>query len=125
MYTGYAEASDYEAYGDGSIPSDVLTKRLRTASRHVDSLTFGRIVDRGLANLTTFQRDIVVEVVCQLADWEYAHEDELQAIVSGYSINGVSMQFGGAGVKLESGVYIPSGLYALLKQTGLCCRLAV
>ena len=38
---------------------------------HIDTLTYNRIVGRDFENLTKFQQDIIKEVVCKLADFEY------------------------------------------------------
>lgn len=96
---------------------------LSRASRAVDALTFNRIPAAGFARLTDFQREIVTEVTARLAIWQAEHGDALSSPVTGYSINGVSTQFGtGVGVQKVGGVLIPRELYALLEQTGLCCR---
>lgn len=61
-YTPYAAAEDYAAlYPDGPEVSEI---KLREASRHIDTLTFNRIVDAGFGSLTEFQREIVKEVCC-------------------------------------------------------------
>lgn len=74
--------------------------------------------------LTPFQQDIIREVVCLQADFEYENADEIGSILSGYSINGVSAQFGSSwNVYTDKGVAIRSDVYTLLSQTGLCCRL--
>ena len=54
-----------------------LDKALKQASRHVDSLTYNRIVGRGFSNLTAFQQDVIQEVVCQQADFEWENTDEI------------------------------------------------
>lgn len=96
---------------------------LRRASRDIDTLTFNRIRTAGFDSLTDFQRETVTEVTCRLAAWEREHADSLESPLSGYSINGVSAQFGEtAGVAILDGVAIPRSLWALLAQTGLCCR---
>lgn len=98
---------------------------LRQASRHIDSLTYNRIVGQGFSELTAFQQDVVREVVCLQADFEYENADEINTILQGYSINGVSAQFGNSwNVFTASGVAMKRDVYALLCQTGLCCRLA-
>ena len=124
-YIPYATTDDYADYGTGSIPAPELEKALRQASRHIDSLTYNRIVGRGFSNLTAFQQDVIHEVVCRQADFEYENADEISSVLSSYSINGVSAQFGeswnvftGCGVAMQRDVYAP------LCQTGLCCRLA-
>ena len=72
-----------------------------------------------------FQRDVVQEVVSQQADFEHENADEINTILHGYSINGVSAQFGqGWNVFTDKGVAMRRDVYALLSQTGLCCRLA-
>ena len=51
--------------------------------------------------------------------------DEINSILSSYSINGVSAQFGSSwNIFTDKGVAMKRDLYALLCQTGLCCRLA-
>ena len=104
MYAAYAEPSDYEVYGNGGIPDDELENSLRAASRHIDSLTFNRIIGCGFDNLTPFQH-------------------EINTVLSGYSINGVSVQFGsGWNVMIQSGIAMKKDTYELLKQTGLTDR---
>lgn len=112
-------------YGNGGIPDDQLKKALRQASRHIDSLTFNRIVGRGFSSLTPFQQGVIQEVCCLQADFEYENADEIDSILSSYSINGVSAQFGSSwNVFTDKGVAMKRDVYALLSQTGLCCRLA-
>ena len=98
---------------------------MRQASRHIDSLTYNRIVGQGFSNLTPFQQEIIQEVICLQADFEYENADEIDTILQGYSINGVSAQFGSSwNVFTEKGVAMRRDVYALLSQTGLCCRIA-
>ena len=76
-------------------------------------------------SLTPFQQDVIREVVCQQADFETENADEINTILQGYSINGVSAQFGQSwNVFTDKGVAMRRDVYALLSQTGLCCRLA-
>lgn len=106
-------------------PDDQLPKVLKQASRHIDSLTYNRIVGRGFSNLTEFQQGVIQEVVCLQAEFEYENADEINTILSSYSINGVSAQFGESwNVFTDKGVAMKRDVYALLSQTGLCCRLA-
>lgn len=122
MYKPYASESYYEGT---LIPEDDQKKALIQASRHVDALTFNRIVGRGFSNLTEYQQEIIKEVVCQQAEFETENADMIASILSSYSINGVSMQFGSAwNVFTDKGVAMRRDTYALLCQTGLCCRLA-
>lgn len=125
-YEAYVTPEYYlEKYGGSIVPEKELPKVLRQASRHIDSLTYNRIVGRGFSNLTQFQQDIIQDVVCQQADFETENADEINSILSSYSINGVSAQFGSSwNVFTDKGVAMKRDLYALLCQTGLCCRLA-
>ena len=125
-YEPYASPGYYQGKYEGAlIEDDNLKKTLVQASRHVDSLTYNRIVGRGFSNLTQFQQDIIKAVVCQLADFETENADEINSVLSSYSINGVSAQFGSSwNVFTDKGVAMKRDLYALLCQTGLCCRLA-
>ena len=112
-------------YSGGRIPDEELTTALNQASRHIDSLTYNRIVGRGFSNQTRFKQDIIQYVVCQQADFETENADEINSILSSYSINGVSAQFGSSwNIFTDKGVAMKRDLYALLCQTGLCCRLA-
>lgn len=125
-YEPYATPEYYtDTYGGTLILENDIERALQIASRHIDSLTYNRIVGRGFSSLTQFQRDIIQDVVCQQADFETENADEINSILSSYSINGVSAQFGSSwNVFTDKGVVMKRDLYALLCQTGLCCRLA-
>ena len=125
-YEPYASPGYYQGKYEGTlIEDDDLKKALVQASRHIDSLTYNRIVGRGFSNLTRFQQDIIQDVVCQQADFETENADEINSILSSYTINGVSAQFGSSwNIFTDKGVAMKRDLYALLCQTGLCCRLA-
>lgn len=122
----YVEPKDYYGLGYDGIPSEELTKYLKKASRQIDELTFNRILHYGFDRLTPFQRDIVQTVICEQAEFLFDNNDIINSALNEYSINGVSMKFGDSvNVQYISGVPIERKTYALLKQTGLCCRLAV
>ena len=122
----YATLDYYTNTYDGSIvPEERLGKALRQASRHIDSLTYNRIIGQGFFNLTKFQQEIIQEVTCQQADFEVENEDEINTVLSSYSINGVSAQFKSSwNVFADKGIAMKRDVYALLCQTGLCCLLA-
>ena len=102
-----------------------INQRLRQASRHIDSLTYNRIIGRGISNLAPFQQDVIREVVCQQADFEFENEEVIETVLSSYSINGTAMQFTQSwNVYADKGVAMKKDTYALLSQSGLCCRLA-
>ena len=123
-YIPYATAADYAQYGNGDIPFEDLEKLekiLHKASRNIDSLTFNRIVGMGFDHLTEFQREIVKESCCLLADFLHDNADLLDSALNAYTINGVSMHFGGVSVAVIGGIPIRKDIYSLLSQTGLCC----
>lgn len=122
-YTAYATEDDfYELLPDAT--ADITETDLMQASRHIDSLTYNRIVATGFDNLTEFQQDIVKEVCCRQALFEVENADAISSVLSSYSINGVSMQFGSSwNVFTEHGIAMRRDVHALLAQTGLCCRL--
>lgn len=125
-YKPYVTETYYEEiYGGTLLSGDELVRALTLASRHIDSLTFNRIVAEGFDNLTDFQQGIIREVVCKQADFEAENADAISSILTSYSINGVSAQFGDSwNVYTEKGVAMRRDDYSLLCQTGLCCRLA-
>lgn len=125
-YEPYATPEYYrDIYKGSTVPADGLERALKQASRHIDSLTYNRIVGRGFSNLTDFQQEVIREVACQQADFETENADEINTILQGYSINGVSAQFGQSwNVYTDKGVAMKRDVYTLLSQTGLCCRLA-
>ena len=122
-YTAYATADDYEELGLPEYEYEEVERALKTASRHIDTLTFNRIVATGFANLTDFQKEIIREVACRQAAFEMENADMIATVLSSYSINGVSMQFGDSwNVVTQSGVAMQRDLYSMLQQTGLCVR---
>ncbi len=125
-YEPYASPEYYrEIYKGRIIPEEDQEKKLKQASRHIDTLTYNRIVGQGISVLTSFQQDIIREAVCQQAEFEYENDDEINTILAGYSINGVSAQFGSSwNVITQNGVAMKRDTYSMLSQAGLCCRLA-
>ncbi|MCB7320782.1 hypothetical protein [Lacrimispora sp. 210928-DFI.3.58] len=125
-YEPYVTPQYYlETYKGSAVPEEELEQHLRVASRHIDSLTYNRIVGRGFSNLTPFQQEVIQEVVCQQADFEHENADMIDTVLSGYSLNGASVQFGSSwNVYTDKGIAMKKDVYALLAQTGLCCRLA-
>ena len=125
-YVPYVTPDYYkEIYKGRTVPEVELERALRQASHHIDSLTYNRIVGRGFTDLTEFQQEVIQEVVCLQADFEHENADEISTILSSYSINGVSAQFGSSwNVFMDKGVAMKRDVYAQLSQTGLCCRLA-
>lgn len=75
-YEPYVSPEYYrDTYQDGAFEEDAeLARYLRQASRHIDSLTYNRIVGRGFSNLTAYQQDLIREVICQQAEFEFDQE---------------------------------------------------
>lgn len=123
-YEVYVTQEFYQDTHHGEIPEEEQEKYLKQASRHVDTLTYNRIVGKGIFKLTEFQKEIIQEVVCEQADFEYQNREIFDMILQGYSINGVSMQFGNSwNIITDKGVPMRRDIYDKLCQTGLCCRL--
>lgn len=122
MYQPYADATYYTTvYGGTLIPQDERDKSLTQASRHIDTLTYNRIVARGIDTLTAFQEDVVQRVCCMMADFEYDNADMINTVLQSYSINGASMTFGESwNLRVQDGVAVQRDTYSLLSQTGLC-----
>lgn len=124
-YKPYADEAYYTGTYQGSILSGDAWRWLKQASRHIDSLTYNRIVGWGFDRLTPFQQEVIQEVCCMQAEFEYQNKDIFNMILQGYSINGVSMQFGESwNVTTQKGIPMRRDVYEQLCQTGLCCRLA-
>ena len=107
-----------------TIPDEEQRTALYDASRHIDSLTFNRIIAKGYENLTDFQKEILGIVCKKQSEYEYENSDMINSILSSYSINGVSMGIDANSwnVMVQNGVIMQRDIYDLLKQTGLCCR---
>ena len=124
-YEPYATAEEFAALlPEEDYPGD---DAMLEASRHVDSLTWNRIVHLGRDSLTEFQQEIITEVVCRLALWETENADGPDGLraLTRYDINGVEMGFSaGADIRVYTGreIPIPKTLWSLLQQTGLCVR---
>lgn len=99
---------------------------VKTASLHIDVLTFNRIVAMGWDNLTPYQQRIISEVCERLAIFEYEHKHELEGSLASMSVSGLSMTFNNFDSDTfykEAGVVIKRSDYDLLLTTGLCSRI--
>ena len=112
----YASFSDYTSAGYTRLANvDNPGHWLELASRDIDTLGFDA--------LTEFQQEIIQTVTSQLADFRLENDELLDSALTGYSINGVSANFGdGRNVVAVGEVILPVRLYGWLQQTGLCCR---
>lgn len=120
----YADEEYYTQTFKGDMPSEAIEKALKEASRHIDILTYNRIVGIGFDNLTDFQKETIKECICLLADFEYENADIINSILSSYNINGVAMTFNGstASVMVKNGICIKREIYSMLQGTGLTCQ---
>lgn len=123
-YEPYVSPEYYRGVYKGSkVPDEDLEKALRQASRHIDSLTFNRIAGQPEC-LSEKQKEIVQEFACKQADFEWENQDIFDMVLRGYSINGVSIQFGESwNVTVQKGIPVRRDDYDTLCQTGLCSRL--
>lgn len=113
-----------DVYKGETIPQDQEKKYLLQASRHIDTLTYNRVVECGFSTLSEFQKKVLAGVICKQAEFEYENREIFDMILQSYSINGVSMQFGDSwNVELQKGIPMRRDVYAELCQTGLCSRL--
>lgn len=121
-YEPYADAGYYTDEYEGNItPADTLNKALKQASRHIDALTYNRIVGRGISSLTDFQQGIIRECCCELADFEHENADYIESVLKSYGINGVAMSFEESwNLKIQNGIAVRASTYQKLTQTGLC-----
>lgn len=119
----YADEKFYKNEYLGIHTPEQLNRILKTASQHIDTLTFNRIVGVGFENLTPFQQSVIREVCCQMADFMIENKDLIETTLSSYSINGVSMAFGDNwNVVTSQGIALSRSTFELLKQSGLTRR---
>ena len=106
------------------MPEEEAVKAIKKACRHIDTLTYNRIVGRGFDKLTEFQQDIIKECACMMADFEQENEAMINSLINSYSINGASISFNGEGANyaLIGGIVVQRDVYSYLGQTGLTSR---
>lgn len=120
----YVDIEYYKNTYKGNLDNTEIEKALNQASRHIDTLTYNRVVAVGFDNLTDYQQSIIKECVCLLADWESENADYITNLLSSYSLNGASMSFSGnsATAKVVNGIAISREIYSHLSKCGLCTR---
>ena len=120
----YADYEYYTTEYKGTLPEEEAVKALKQANRHIDTLTYNRIVGAEFERLTTFQRDIIKETSCMMADFEHNNASMINSLINSYGINGASITFSGECVNCQivNGVIVQKDVYAYLAQTGLACR---
>ena len=120
----YADLEYYKNTYNGTLDYADAEKALSKASRHIDTLTYNRIVGIGFDNLTEYQQGIIKECECLMADWETENADYISSMLSSYSLNGASMSFTGqsASATVVSGVAVSRDIYSHLQKCGLCTK---
>ena len=120
----YADIEYYKTTYKGKLDDADVEQALQKASRHIDTLTYNRIVAIGFENLTEYQQGIIKECECLMADWETENTDYINNMLSSYSLNGASMSFTGqsASATVVSGVAVSREIYSHLQKCGLCTR---
>lgn len=115
----YATSQDYLNYYT-VVPED-FDCLAQKASRDIDTLTYCRINDIGWNDLTSFQREAVTEVCCDIVRFMDENRELLNTPLSSYNINGVSMQFSfNPTIFVQSGIIMRQSTYGRLVSTGLC-----
>ena len=119
----YADYEYYTAEYKGAMPEEEAVKALKQASRHIDTLTYNRIKKCEFERLTTFQRDVIKEATCMMADFEHNNASMINSLINSYGINGANISFSGecANCKIVNGIIVQKDVYAYLSQTGLTC----
>ena len=120
----YADIEYYKTTYKGKLDDADVEQALQKASRHIDTLTYNRIVAIGFENLTEYQQGIIKECSCLMADWETENADYINSLLSSYSVNGASMTFNGnsANAFVTNGIAVSREIYSHLQKSGLCCR---
>ena len=120
----YATVEYYKETYKGNLDDINAEKALNKSSRHIDALTFNRIVGIGFDNLTDYQQGIIKECECMMADWETENADYIDNMLTSYSLNGASMSFTGssAGAALVDGIVVSRDIYSHLQKCGLTSR---
>ena len=117
----YITYDDYISMGGTLLHEECAKKYIELASYDIDNLTFNRINKIGFDNLTEFQKSTIKKVVMLQADFRSDNEDWLNSAISQYSINGVNINYGNSKtISVINGIFIPTNVFAILKQTGLC-----
>lgn len=116
----YITKADYtELFPDVEASDSELSQ----AEYDVDALTFNRIrAAGGMSALTEFQQELVKRAICLQADFRHEYGYLLDNPLSGYGINGVSMQLDRSVLIQEGPVRTTSAVMSLLQQTGLTYR---
>lgn len=109
----------YGTYRGNTIDATLLDKELRKASLQVNAICFNRI-GQNLDYCSDYEKNIIKEVVCELADFNYTNKEDLEAVNGSYSIGDVSVSnLDSKTIVNEQGIFIPSTILSGLEMTRL------
>ena len=119
----YADYEYYSTVYKGTMPEEDAVKALKQAERHIDTLTYNRIKGCGFDALTDFQKDVIKECACMMADFETSNASMINSLINSYGINEASSTCSVECVNCQivNGVIVQKDVYAYLSQTGLTC----
>ena len=121
MITVYATKEDYSKYGSKALEDNEIEEYLELASIDINRATLTRIEKRGVDNLTSQQKDLIVKATCLQA--EYIKEEGLYDDVSSYSIGGDLTVNTKEGTEINDKLKISKLAFFYLKRTGLTTRI--
>ena len=123
MINVYATKEDYSKYGSKVLEDEEIEKNLELASIDVNRATLTRIERRGLDNLTTQQKDLIIKATCLQA--EYIKEEGLydDNSISSYSIGGDLTVNEKESQDMADKLNISKLAFFYLKRTGLTNRI--
>lgn len=120
MYAPYVDYDYYvNVYGGSVLPEEQANRIFIEASRMIDTLTFCRIKNLGLDKCSEWEQEIIKEVCCEIAEFNYQNKADLTTLLNEYEINGVRMKWGTAGgnISIINGITILNATYSKLCQT--------
>ena len=123
MINVYATKEDYSKYGSKVLEDEEIEKNLELASIDINRATLTRIERRGIDNLTTQQKDLIIKATCLQA--EYIKEEGLydDNSISSYSIGGDLTVNEKESQDMADKLNISKLAFFYLKRTGLTNRI--
>lgn len=119
----YATLDDLAKYVPDAPKDETMAMMLDRASDEVDAICYGRIRKIGFGSLTEYQQEKVKKAVCYHAAFIHTYGEELDCPLTGYGINGVSMNFSAERMQTQGGVTTTNAVMTQLRQSGLASRL--
>lgn len=115
----YLTLDEYKELSGKITDEKIINKMLIQSSRYIDILTYNRVKKLGFENCSDFEKEIIKEVQSELIDFHYVNKDYVDSYLSSYSLNGVTISFGGTNSNVSNinGVVIPNSTYQKLNLT--------